>query len=232
MYLIPVPISEHQSLTMIPDQNNEICRQLKHFIAEDAKIARKHLKIFGYANLSEAMIEELNEHNRYTDLRYLLEPLLAGNDVGLMSDAGCPGIADPGAEIVAMAHNAGIEVIPLTGPSSIVLAIMSSGFTGQNFAFNGYLPVEKNERQKQIKQFELHSAKWHQAQFFIETPYRNEQLFQALLTTLQNTTRLYVGISIASPSQQLQTRTVEQWKKLGLPAFHKLPTVFGLFAGN
>ncbi len=149
--------------------------------------------------------------------------------MGLMSDAGCPGIADPGAEVVQLAHHKGIQVIPLVGPSSIVLSIMASGFNGQNFAFVGYLPIEKPQKMKRIKELEQLSVKTHQAQFFIETPYRNEHLFDALLETLSPQTRLFIGKDITAPNQLLISKTVAEWKKSQKPALHKVPVVYGIY---
>ena len=231
LYLIPVPICDENPLAMVPQGNLEICRKLIYFVGEDEKITRRNLKLFDYANIQDAQISVLNEHNRHLNHSNLLQPLLEGNDVGLMSDAGCPGIADPGAELVRLAHAKNIRVVPLTGPSSIVLSIMASGFTGQNFAFNGYLPVDKTARQKRIKELEQISRKQGQAQFFIETPYRNEQFMQALLENLGADTKVFVGVNIAAPSQSLITRTVADWRKTKLVPLHKIPAVFGIYAG-
>jgi 16S rRNA (cytidine1402-2'-O)-methyltransferase len=229
LFLIPVPISENNSLNTIPTYNLEVVRSLKNFIAEDAKTTRRFLKLFSYPKIEDAEILLLNEHTVKQDIAELITPLLQGNDVGLMSDAGCPGIADPGAEVVALAHKKGIEVIPLVGPSSIVLSIMASGFNGQNFAFVGYLPVDKVPRAKRIKELEQLCINHKQAQFFIETPYRNEQMYETLISTLQPSTQLYVGVNITDEKQSLSTFSVYEWKKKPKPFLHKVPVVFGVY---
>lgn len=228
LFLIPVPISDESGLQHIPADNLDLVRSLTHFIVEDAKTARRFLKLFGYSPLEKADLLLLNEHTDSRDFTALLEPLLKGQNVGLMSDAGCPGIADPGAEVVKIAHKKGIEVVPLVGPSSIVLSIMSSGFTGQNFAFVGYLPIEKPVKARRIKELEQLAMKG-QAQFFIETPYRNEQLFEMLLSTLNPQTVLFIGKDITSHSQYLKSATILEWKNLQKPALNKIPAVFGIY---
>ncbi len=229
LYLLPVPITEEGGHRHIPAYNSEIIQKLNLFIAEDAKTARRFLKGFAYPNLQDAEILLLNEHTKNNDIASLITPLLQGRDLGLMSDAGCPGIADPGAEVVLLAHKKGIEVIPLVGPSSIVLSIMASGFNGQNFAFVGYLPIDKAPKIKRIKELETLALKQNQAQFFIETPYRNEQIFETLLETLAPQSLLFVGKDITSPTQYLISKTVAEWKKSPKPALHKVPVVFGIY---
>jgi 16S rRNA (cytidine1402-2'-O)-methyltransferase len=229
LYLLPVPISEDEIYSSIPLYNLAIIKQLRFFIAENAKTARRHLKLFGYENLQQADISELNLHTKQNDLAHLLTPLLAGHNMGLMSEAGCPSIADPGAEIVNLAHLKNIEVIPLTGPSAIVLSIMASGFTGQNFAFVGYLPIEKTQKIYRLKELEQLAQKQKQAQFFIETPYRNQALIDVMLQTLKPDTVVFIGKGITSVTQFLKTKTVAQWKITGLPELNKIPTVFGIY---
>ncbi|HRD39063.1 MAG TPA: SAM-dependent methyltransferase, partial [Bacteroidia bacterium] len=168
LYLIPVPISETDLSLVVPNYNSELVNSLTYFIAEDAKNARRFLKQCNYADISKAEIAELNEHTKSNSVSELIKPLIEGKNVGLLSDAGCPGIADPGADIVKLAHQKNIVVKPLIGPSSIVLSIMASGFNGQNFAFVGYLPIEKPQRSKRIKELESLALKSNQAQFFIE----------------------------------------------------------------
>jgi len=229
LYLIPVPISDAAPLRQIPEYNLELTRSLKNFIAEDAKTARRFLKIFSYPTIEQAEILVLNEHTKSGDVSILLKPLLNGEDMALMSDAGCPGIADPGAELVKLAHQKGIDVIPLVGPSSIVLSIMASGFNGQNFAFVGYLPIDKAQKIKRLKELEIFASKHFQAQFFIETPYRNEQLFETMLETLNPQTKIFVGKNIGEADQYLMSKTVLTWKKDARPALQKKPVVFGIF---
>jgi 16S rRNA (cytidine1402-2'-O)-methyltransferase len=229
LYLFPVTIGETRAEQVIPAYNMELIRGIKNFIAEDAKHARRFLKACHYEDLSKAEILLLNEHTHHEEISSLLKPLLEGNDCGLLSDAGCPGIADPGSDVVKRAHQQGIKVVPLTGPSSIVLTIMAAGFNGQNFAFNGYLPVDKNARIKKIKELESLAYKQNQSQFFIETPYRNNQMMEDLLNTLQQETRLCVGVNLTNPSEKVVTRTVSEWKKLTKPDLHKIPAVFGIY---
>jgi 16S rRNA (cytidine1402-2'-O)-methyltransferase len=228
LFLLPVPVSEENGLIHIPQYNIEIIQKLEYFIAEDAKIARRFLKSCGYP-VEKANISLLNEHHKNEDVSSLLELLLKGHDAGLMSDAGCPGIADPGAELIKLAHRKNIEVAPLVGPSSIVLSIMASGFNGQNFAFNGYLPVDKHERTKKIKELEQISKQRKQAQFFIETPYRNAQMLESLLGALQPETYVFIGKALLSASQFVKSARVSDLKKSQLPDLNKIPVVFGIY---
>ena len=231
LYLIPVPISSDVAVNaVLPAYNLVLVKQLKKFIAENAKEARKHLKIMGYGHLPDAEILELNEHSRHGELTAFLNQLKSGENIGLMSDAGCPGIADPGAEIVRLAHSIGVRVIPLVGPSSIVMSIMASGFTGQNFAFVGYLPIEKAQKTKRLKELETLALKHHQAQFFIETPYRNNSLLELLLEQLSPQTTLFIGKHISGMDEALNTRSVDEWRKLPKPNLHKVPVVFGIYS--
>ncbi len=229
LYLLPVPIAEGNENNFIPTYNFEIIKSLTHFIAEDAKTARRFLKFFQYPKIEAAKIVELNEHTKQISIAELIQPLLQGQNVGLMSDAGCPGIADPGAEVVKLAHQQNIEVVPLAGPSSIVLSIMASGFTGQNFAFTGYLPIEKDKKIKRLKELEQLVYKNQQAQFFIETPYRNVSFFETLLNNLLPQTLLFVGIDITTPKQLLISKSIAEWKKSSTPELNKIPAVFGIY---
>ncbi|MCW3078323.1 MAG: SAM-dependent methyltransferase [Bacteroidetes bacterium] len=229
LFLIPVPISETEGRRHMPEYNSEIVKGLKYFIVEDAKTARRFLKLFGYAPIDNAELFLLNEHTKTQNVSELIAPLLQGENMGLMSDAGCPGIADPGAEVVKRAHEKSIEVVPLIGPSSIVLSIMASGFNGQNFSFVGYLPIEKPDKTKRIKELEQLAVKNTQAQFFIETPYRNEQLFETLLSVLSPQTLLFIGKDITSDNQFLKTRSVAEWNKSEKPQLNKVPAVFGIY---
>ncbi|MGZ3900463.1 MAG: SAM-dependent methyltransferase [Bacteroidia bacterium] len=228
LFLIPVPISEESGLQFMPGYNAEIVKSLIYFIVEDAKTARRFLKLYGYSPIEKAELFLLNEHTGSLDFSALVQPLLKGENVGLMSDAGCPGIADPGADVVKLAHQKNIEVIPLVGPSSIVLSIMASGFNGQNFAFVGYLPIEKPDKMRRIKELEQMAGRG-QAQYFIETPYRNEQLFEMLLGTLSPQTMLFVGKDITSPAQYIRSLSIAEWKKSAKPLLSKVPVVFGIY---
>lgn len=216
-------------MSNIPARNVEVVQNLLHFIAEDAKQARRFLKKCNYPAIEKANILLLNEHTQQNSRDELLAPLLSGYNVGLMSDAGCPGIADPGAEVVALAHKQGITVEPLTGPSSIVLSIMASGFNGQNFAFVGYLPVDRVLRAKRVKELEQMAAKYKQAQFFIETPYRNQQMLETLMSCLHPNTHLFAGIELGGINQLIVCKPAAVWKKETLPVINKRPVVFGIY---
>lgn len=227
--MLPVPVTEEKTTEHIPEYNLHTVRSLEHFIAEDAKTTRKNLKLFGYPAIEKAQVHLLNEHTKKESIPSLLSPLLSGQDTGLMSDAGCPGIADPGADVIYIAHQKNISVIPLVGPSAIVLSIMASGFNGQNFAFVGYLPIDKAQKQKRIRELEQLCFKTKQAQFFIETPYRNSQLLELLLSTLNPQSKLFIGRGLQSPQQFVKSASVAEWKKMPLPQLDKVPVVFGLF---
>lgn len=229
LYLLPVPIGEADYNSVLPLYNIEKVKSLNFFIAEDAKNARKFLRQCGYSDIAKADISELNTHTIKEDISSLIGPLLQGHSVGLLSDAGCPGIADPGADVVKLAHKKNIKVIPLIGPSSIVLSIMASGFNGQNFAFVGYLPIDKTQRIKRIKELEQLAIKQNQAQFFIETPYRNLQLFEDLLLGLNPQTLLFIGINITSDTEKIITKTIAEWKQSLKPDMQKIPAVFGIY---
>lgn len=229
LYLLPVALGECDVNDVLPQKNLHLVRMLEYFIAENAKEARAFLKQCAYPEISRAQLSLINQHAKAEELRSFLEPLMQGKDMGLMSDAGCPGIADPGAEVVRMAHQKGIRVVPLVGPSSIVLSIMASGFNGQNFAFTGYLPIDKNERVRRIKELEQLTIRQKQAQFFIETPYRNQPLFDDLLRNLQPACRVLVATNISLVGESIQVKTVAAWKKAGAPEFHKKPSIFGLY---
>jgi 16S rRNA (cytidine1402-2'-O)-methyltransferase len=230
LYLIPVELGDGNIEDVIPTKNITIIKSLNFFIVENAKEARAFLKKSGYPFISEAILSLTNKHTVQSELEDFLKPAVEGYNIGLMSDAGCPGIADPGAEIVNLAHQKGIQVIPLVGPSSIVLSIMASGFNGQNFAFNGYLPIDKPEKIKKIKDLESFSIKNNQAQYFIETPYRNAQLFDDLLKTLHPNTKLLVATNLTLNEEDIQVNTISTWKKKSPPDFFKKPTVFGFFS--
>ncbi len=229
LYLFPVTLGETEVSLVIPSYNIELIKTISVFIAEDAKNARRFLKQCGYADLSKAEILLLNEHTKGAELPSLINELFQGKNIGLLSDAGCPGIADPGAEVVKHAHQKGIKVVPLVGPSSIVLSIMASGFNGQNFAFNGYLPIEKLQRIKRMKELEQLVYKNNQSQFFIETPYRNVALFDDLLDNLNSSTVLCLGINLTTASEKIITKSIAEWKKTPKPELNKVPTVFGVY---
>ncbi|WP_432719513.1 SAM-dependent methyltransferase [Jeongeupia wiesaeckerbachi] len=231
LYLIPVPLADDTLASVLPAEALGIARTLTHFVVEAPKTARAHLKLFGTPHeLRSLDLRELNEHTKDGELADLLAPLLAGHDVGLMSEAGCPGVADPGARLVRLAHARGIRVAPLVGPSSILLALMASGANGQKFRFNGYLPANDGERLAAIRAFEASSRKEKQAELFIETPYRNDALFAALLQHCSPTTHLTVARELTGSEEWVKSQTVADWRRAGKPELHKRPTVFVLSA--
>jgi 16S rRNA (cytidine1402-2'-O)-methyltransferase len=231
LFLIPVPLGQSDVDAVLPLAVRDCARQLDHFVAENAKSARAFLKLLPTDKpLQQIMIEELNEHTPESALNQLLTPLLNGTDLGLISEAGCPAVADPGANLVALAHREGVQVIPLTGPSSILLALMGSGMSGQNFAFHGYLPAKDEPRQKKILELEKDSLREKRAQIFIETPYRNRQMLETLIRGCSAQTRICVATDLTLASERISTRTAAEWKKHELPDIDRRPTVFLLQA--
>lgn len=231
LYLIPVPLGPTPPLESLPANVLNIVRPLTHFIVEQAKTARAFLKAAGTESpLQELHLEELNEHSRPDALDRLLAPLRSGHDVGLLSEAGCPAVADPGADLVALAQREGIRVVPLIGPSSLLLALMASGLNGQRFAFQGYLPAKEADRAKALRDLESESRKRQQTQLFIETPYRNRALFDSILQICQSNTRLTVATDLTLASESVITRNIQQWKKQTPPDIERRPTVFLLLA--
>jgi 16S rRNA (cytidine1402-2'-O)-methyltransferase len=228
LYLIPVPLGPVAPESCLPAETLAAARRLEHFVAERAKTARAHLKAMGHPKpLQELGIQELNEHTRASDIAALLAPLKAGQDVGLMSEAGCPAIADPGADLVKAAHREGIAVIPLVGPSSILLALMASGLGGQRFAFHGYLPAKEPERTQKIRELEKIARRDHATQLFIETPYRSFSLLEALIATLGPDTLISAGADLTLPGQFIQTLSAKAWKAKAGMVKDRL-VVFGL----
>ncbi len=228
LFLIPVPLGEASppAAVLAPDTLSQLQR-LKTFVVEHEKTARHFLKAAGHpVPLQQIRLLALNEHTQQQDVAALLQPLLDGEDVGLMSEAGCPGVADPGAALVALAHQRGIAVRPMVGPSSLLLALMASGLNGQSFAFSGYLPVDATSREQKIRQLEQRSGAGNETQLLIETPYRNAQLLAALLQACRPDTRLTVATDVSLPGESIVTRTVEQWRSSPVPDFDKRPTVF------
>lgn len=231
LYLIPVPLGPSHPVDSLPPGVLTTVRPLKHFIVEQAKSARAFLKAAGTESaLQELSLVELNEHTRSSDLHALLAPLRAGQDVGLLSEAGCPAVADPGADLVALAQRENIRVVPLIGPSSLLLSLMASGLNGQRFAFHGYLPAKDNDRRKTLGELEQESQKRHQTQLFIETPYRNQAMFDAILQTCRPSTRLCVATELTQPGESVRTLSIAQWKKETPPDLERRPTVFLLLA--
>jgi 16S rRNA (cytidine1402-2'-O)-methyltransferase len=213
LYLIPVPLGPVSPDACLPPDTLAVARRLDHFVVERAKTARAHLKAMAHPQPLQALhIEELNEHTPAAAIPPLLAPLKAGHDVGLLSEAGCPAVADPGAALVLAAHREGICVVPLIGPSSILLALMASGLGGQRFAFHGYLPAKEPERSQAVRELEKAARKDKATQLFIETPYRSAALLDALATTLSADTLVSVGADLSLPSQLIQTRSAKNWR--------------------
>ena len=231
LYLIPVPLGPTAPQESLPANVLTTIRPLTHFVVEQSKTARAFLKAAGTEKpLQELQLEELNEHTRSEELDRLLAPLRTGHDVGLLSEAGCPAVADPGANLVALAQKENIRVVPLIGPSSLLLALMASGLNGQRFAFQGYLPAKEAERSKALLELESESRKRQQTQLFIETPYRNRTMFDAILQACQPATRLTVATDLTLQGESVLTRTIQQWKKETPPEIERRPTVFLLLA--
>jgi 16S rRNA (cytidine1402-2'-O)-methyltransferase len=232
LYLIPLPLLEGQTET-IPAYVRDIIARLDTFIVEKAKTARHFVKSAGHSvPIAALTFLELDKHARPGQQfeHAMLEPLLAGKDVGLMSEAGCPGVADPGAAVVHQAHRAGIEVVPLVGPSAILLALMASGLEGQRFCFHGYLSANKQTLAADLRRLEQASAKARETQIFIETPYRNMALLQAALSVLSQKTLLCIAADLTGNSQFVQTKPVQQWRQAALPDLKKRPAVFLILA--
>ncbi|MGO3184332.1 MAG: SAM-dependent methyltransferase [Aequorivita sp.] len=226
LYLIPCPMGDVQALEVLPVSVKNAIENIDHYIVEHEKDARRFIKSITPEKPQPSLkIQEINKFTQPEEIPPMLNPCLEGFDVGVISDAGCPGIADPGAHVVHYAHQKGIKVVPLVGPSSILLAMMASGFNGQNFAFNGYLPIDKGERKSELKRLEKLSKEHDQSQLFIETPYRNNQMLKSLTETLGSQTRICVACDITLPSEYIKTASVGLWKKIKVD-LHKRPTLF------
>jgi len=226
LYLIPTTLGESDLDRVIPSEVSVIVKKIRYFIVENIRTARRYLrKMDPQLNIDELQFFELNQHTDSRVTEEYLKPILEGFDVGIISEAGCPGIADPGAEVVKLAHLKQIRVIPLVGPSSILLSLMASGMNGQNFAFIGYIPVKPTERVKSIREIEKRSGIEKQTQIFIEAPYRNTQLISDLIKTLNDQTKLCIACDITLETEYIKTQTVAQWKK-GIPDFNKRPAIF------
>lgn len=229
LYLIPSLLGESPADAVFPTANAEIIRKVKYYIVEEIRTARRFLKKVN----PEIDIESLtfmlyNEHSSNTDVSSFLEPLMNGEDAGILSEAGSPCVADPGSMVVSRAHESGIRIVPLVGPSSILLALMASGFNGQQFVFHGYLPIDKPARVRKLREIEQEMLKKDQTQVFIETPYRNLQLLQAIVETCQQSTLLCLATSLTTPEESIITFPVKEWKKKN-PDINKKPTVFLLY---
>jgi 16S rRNA (cytidine1402-2'-O)-methyltransferase len=226
LYLIPTSLGDSAPLETIPISIKKIIESIDVFIVENEKSARRFIKaVSSGKSQSSLTLFTLNKFTDPLEIPLYLEECYKGNNIGLLSDAGCPAVADPGAEVVKIAHEKNIKTIPLVGPSSILLAMMSSGMNGQNFAFNGYLPIEKVERKSKMKQLEKRSFDENQSQLFIETPYRNNSVLEDLYKTLNSDTKICVACDLTLPTEYIKTQTAKQWKHSKLD-FHKRPAIF------
>lgn len=226
LYLIPTTLGDNEPLEVLPLSVKKIIEETSYFIVENEKTARRFIKrICPKKPQASLNIETLNKFTEISLLPSYLNPCYEGENIGVISEAGCPGIADPGADIVAIAHEKNIEVNPMVGPSSILLSLMASGFNGQNFAFNGYLPIDNGERSKALKQLETLANQKNQTQLFIETPYRNSAVFESICKQLQNNTKLCIACDISLPNALIKTETIAYWKK-NKPDLHKRPCIF------
>ena len=230
LYLIPVTLGETDIEQVLPSANRQIILGIKHFIVENIRSARRFLKkVEKSIDIDELTFYELNRHTDRKFIGQYLEPLEKGQPVGIISEAGCPAIADPGADVVAIAQSRGFTVVPLVGPSSIILSVMASGFNGQSFAFNGYLPPDGPGRVKALKKLENKIYNEDQTQLFIETPYRNAKMIETILASLRPNTKLCIAAGITCAEEYIKTKTVAQWKKEKLPDLSKIPCIFLLY---
>lgn len=226
LYLIPTTLGDNEPLEVLPISVKKVIEQTDTYIVENEKTARRFIKrISSGKQQSTLKVFLLNKFTNANILPEFLQPCLNGINVGLLSEAGCPGIADPGAGIVKLAHQNNIKVVPLAGPSSILMAMMSSGMNGQNFTFNGYLPIDKNERKNEVKRLERLSFEQNQSQIFIETPYRNNKMLEDICNILGDNTLVCVACDITLTSEFIKTKTVSEWKKTIID-LHKRPTIF------
>lgn len=229
LYLIPVTLGETSVEQVLPTYNKEIILQIKYFIVENIRSARRFLKkVESSINIDELTFYELNKHTKPEDIENYLNPMVNGFHVGIISEAGCPAIADPGSDIVAIAQKKNYKVVPLVGPSSILLSLMASGFNGQGFAFHGYLPIDGSERIKKIKQLENLIHHEHQTQIFIETPYRNQKLAEDIIKHCTSSTKLCIAMNITCENEYIRTLSVKQWAKQ-LPDMAKQLCIFLLY---
>jgi 16S rRNA (cytidine1402-2'-O)-methyltransferase len=226
LYLIPTTLGDMNPDDVLPQTVKRSIDFITDYIVENEKTARKFIKSIHPEKVQSSLrISVLNKHTEIQEYNEMIQPCLEGKNIGLMSEAGCPGVADPGAAIVKVAHEKGIQVIPLVGPSSILLALMGSGMNGQSFAFNGYLPIDKSEKKTALKNIEKLSYDKNQSQLFIETPYRNNKLVEDILQTLQPNTKLCIACDITLPTEYIKTLKVQDWKKIKLD-LHNRPTIF------
>ena len=231
LYMVPVTLGDDNLSYVIPTDVMQLVQNLEYFVVENEKSARRFLgSVKTHKPVRELNFQLLNEHSVEKDLPALIAPLLAGHNVGMLSEAGCPGIADPGALLAALAHKKNIRVTPLVGPSSILLGLMASGFNGQQFTFLGYLPSDKAARVNKLKEIEKQSQCLNETQIFIETPYRNQHMLEDILASCAANTKLCIAKNVSLETEFVVSKTIAEWKKTELPDLHKQPTVFLLLA--
>lgn len=229
MYLLPVTLGDTAVERVLPPYNREVILQIRYFIVEDVRSARRFLKkVDASIDIDKLTFFELNKHTQPEVISGYLQPLVEGHSMGVVSEAGCPAVADPGADVVAIAQRKQLKVVPLVGPSSIILSVMGAGFNGQNFAFNGYLPIDPSERARRIKELENRVYLEDQTQLFIETPYRNRKLLEEILHVCRPQTRLCIAANITCEGEYIRTRTVKEWKGR-LPELNKIPCIFLIY---
>ena len=229
LYLIPNLLGDTPVEQVLPPYNHEIIMGIRHFIVEDVRTARRFLKLVDRSiDIDQLTFYTLNKHTNPEEVASMLRPLEEGSPMGVISEAGCPAVADPGADVVAIAQRKGLQVIPLVGPSSIILAVMGSGFNGQSFAFNGYLPIEPDDRIKTLKKLEHRAYTENQTQLFIETPYRNTKMMADILKACRPQTHLCIAAGLTTKEEYIKTRTVKDWNGK-LPALEKIPCIFLIY---
>ena len=227
LYLIPVTLGETPIDQVLPSYNREVIVGIRHFIVEDVRSARRFLRqVDREFPIDDSTFYEMGKHSDERQYSQYLQPLREGKPMGVISEAGCPAVADPGADIVSIAQREGLRVVPLVGPNSMIMAVMSSGLGGQSFAFNGYLPVEPADRAKRLKVLETRAWTEGQTQLFIETPYRNRKMFESLIATLRPQTRLCIAAGITTKDEYIRSLRISEWKSTKLPDLGKIPAIF------
>lgn len=226
--MVPCPIADDGKMArVLPEYNADIVRSINYFVVENLRTGRRFLSRVGMGRPIDTLkMAELNEHTAPAEVEALIAPILAGEDCAMISEAGCPGVADPGAALAALCHRHGVRIVPLVGPSSILLALMASGMNGQSFAFNGYLPVKTPERQRALRNLERRARSEHQSQIFIEAPYRNRQMLEAIVASCAPDTRVTVAVDITAESERIVTRSVAEWRRAMPDDLHKRPAIF------
>lgn len=229
LYLLPVTLGDTPIESVLPAHNKEVIGEIRHFIVEDVRSARRFLKkVDKEIDIDTLTFYPLNKHTSPEAISTYLQPLIEGNPMGVISEAGCPAVADPGADVVAIAQRKNLKVVPLVGPSSIILSVMASGFNGQSFAFHGYLPIEQTERMKALKMLEQRIYNEHQTQIFIETPYRNNKMVEDILHNCRPQTKLCIAANLTCEGEYIKTKTVKEWQGK-VPVLSKIPCIFLLY---